>query len=89
VQEAFAYLFAWFLLIGGVRPVFELQRRRRRSRMMSSDADQLARLTGVPGGVWVTVFALVSIAALIVGIRWLMPGVSHWLLSHLHAARAT
>jgi Peptidase M50B-like len=92
VQDAFAYLFAWFLLFGGVRPVFELQRRRRRGRMMSSDADQLARLTGVPGGVWVAVFALVSIAALIAGARWLMPGVSHWLLSplsNLHAARAT
>jgi hypothetical protein len=90
VQEAFAYLFAWFLLFGGVRPVFELQRRRRRSRMMSSDADQLARLTGIPGGVWVTVFALVSVAALIAGARWLMPGLSHWLtssLAHLHQAR--
>src|SRR6201999_1719761 len=29
-QEVFAYLFAWFLLFGGIRPIFELQRRRRR-----------------------------------------------------------
>jgi hypothetical protein len=88
-QEAFAYLFAWFLLFGGVRPIFELQRRRRRGRTMSSDADQLARLTGVPGGAWVAVFALIAIVALVVGGRWLLPGLSHWLatpLSHLHPA---
>ena len=29
-QELFAYLVAWFLLFGGIRPVFELQSRRRR-----------------------------------------------------------
>jgi hypothetical protein len=88
-QEAFAYLFAWFLLFGGVRPIFELQRRRRRGRAMSSDADQLARLTGVPGGAWVAVFALIAIVALVIGGRWLLPGLSHWLatpLSHLHPA---
>lgn len=89
-QEAFAYLFAWFLLFGGVRPIFELQRRRRRGRAAASDADQLARLTGVPGGAWVAVFAVVSIVALLIGGRWLLPGLSHWLtapLAHLHPAR--
>jgi hypothetical protein len=88
-QEAFAYLFAWFLLFGGVRPIFELQRRRRRGRAMSSDADQLARLTGVPGGAWVAVFALIAIVALLIGGRWLLPGLSHWVatpFSHLHPA---
>jgi hypothetical protein len=89
-QESFAYLFAWFLLFGGVRPIFELQRRRRRGRAMSSDADQLARLTGVPGGAWVAVFALVAVVALLVGGRWLLPGLSHWLatpFSHLAPAQ--
>ncbi|HEY4465420.1 MAG TPA: M50 family metallopeptidase [Streptosporangiaceae bacterium] len=88
-QEAFAYLFAWFLLFGGVRPIFELQRRRRRGRAMTSDADQLARLTGVPGGAWVAVFALIAVVALVIGGRWLLPGLSHWLatpFSHLHPA---
>jgi hypothetical protein len=87
-QDAFAYLFAWFLLFGGVRPIFELQGRRRRGRAAMSDADQLARLTGVPGGAWVAVFAVVSLAALLVGGHWLLPGLSHWLatsLTHAHS----
>ena len=33
VQAAFAYAGVWFLLIGGVRPVGELQKLRRRGRM--------------------------------------------------------
>ena len=28
VQAAFAYTVVWFLLLGGVRPAFELQRKR-------------------------------------------------------------
>jgi Peptidase M50B-like len=77
VQAGFAYLAAWFLLLGGMRPVLELIRRRpRRSRPPRSgvsDADQLARLTGVPSGVWVALFVLVSAAALAVGARLLIP----------------
>ena len=83
-QEVFAYLFAWFLLFGGVRPIFELQRRRRRggraSGALASDADQLALLTGVPGGAWVFTFAVIAIAALVVGAFLLLPGLAHLLL---------
>lgn len=64
VQAAFAYAFTWFLLFAGVRPVFELQHKRRRGHARDSDADQLARLTGVPGLVWVLFFGLVALAAL-------------------------
>ncbi|WP_319458993.1 M50 family metallopeptidase [Micromonospora sp. RTP1Z1] len=67
VQAAFAWTSVWFLLLGGVRPVVELQRLRSRGRMPESDADQLARLTPFPALLWVTVFALVSLAALGVG----------------------
>ncbi|RZU73258.1 peptidase M50B-like protein [Micromonospora kangleipakensis] len=67
VQAAFAWTSVWFLLLGGVRPVVELQRMRSRGRMPESDADQLARLTPFPALFWVTVFALVSLAALGVG----------------------
>jgi hypothetical protein len=80
-QEVFAYLFAWFLLFGGVRPIFELQRRRRRGGALSSDADQLALLTGVPGGAWIFLFGLVAFASLVAGAVLLLPGVGHWLLS--------
>jgi peptidase M50B-like protein len=80
VQAGFAYLAAWFLLFGGTRPVLELPRRRRRtsgqsrpSRGGGSDADQLARLTGVSSGIWVALFVLVSAVALAVGARLLIP----------------
>jgi hypothetical protein len=82
-QELFAYLFAWFLLFGGIRPIFELQRRRRRggrtSGALASDADQLALLTGVPGGAWVFGFAVVAFGALIAGTLCLLPGLTHYL----------
>src|SRR5436309_1075379 len=54
VQAGFAYLAAWFLLFGGVRPAFELARGRRRRWPQGSDAAQLARLTGAPAGLGTT-----------------------------------
>jgi hypothetical protein len=87
VQAAFGYAAAWFLLLGGVRPVVELQRSRARGRRRGrfagtgrapeSDADQLAGLTGVPGGVWVGLFLLVALVALALGARLLVPGPLH------------
>jgi hypothetical protein len=65
VQAVFAYACSWFLLLGGVRPVFELRGRRRRT----SDADQLARLTGVRAGAWVFGFAVIALAAVALGAR--------------------
>jgi len=74
VQAVFGYGAAWFLLLGGVRPVIELQRSRsRRRRRWPSDADQLAELTRVPGGVWVALFGLFAVAALAAGARLLVP----------------
>ena len=67
VQAAFAWTGVWFLLFGGVRPVFELQRLRSRGRMPQSDADQLARLTPFPAFFWVALFGLVNLLALAVG----------------------
>ena len=74
VQAGFAYLAAWFLLLGGMRPALELTRARRRgSRARLSDADQLARLTGVSRGAWIALFLLICIAALALGTRLLVP----------------
>lgn len=64
VQAVFAYTAVWFLLLGGVRPIGELQRLRRRGGMPYSDADQLARVTHVPGLFWVGLFGLVNLGAL-------------------------
>jgi hypothetical protein len=54
----------WFLLLGGVRPVGELRRRRRYQPGLPTDAYILARLTHIPGAVWVALFGLVTLAAL-------------------------
>jgi len=64
LRGGFAAYVTWFLLIGGVRPVYEVSRSRRRSRGGGSDPDQLARLTGMSGGLWIGVFALASVACL-------------------------
>lgn len=71
-QALCCVLFSWFLLFGGIRPISELQRKRRRGRASDSDADQLARLTGFPAGGWLAVWMLIGIAAAIVGGRWLL-----------------
>jgi Peptidase M50B-like len=70
---ALGYTMTWLLLFGGVRPVLELQHDRRRRRRPSNDADQLARLTRLPGGLWVGVFGLVAVGALGLG-GWLLLG---------------
>lgn len=56
VQSAFGYGMTWFLLLGAVRPVIEMQRQRRRQPGSNSDADQLGRLTHLPGALWVGFF---------------------------------
>jgi hypothetical protein len=72
VQAAFAYAVVWFLLLGGVRPAFELQAKRTRGGAGDSDADQLSRLTNVPAGLWLFLFHAVSLCSLIGGGRWLL-----------------
>jgi Peptidase M50B-like len=71
VQAAFAYAMTWFLLLGAVRPVAELRAQRRYQPGAPTDADILARLTRVPGAVWVALFGLATLAALAAG-GWLL-----------------
>ncbi|MFI5827013.1 M50 family metallopeptidase [Streptomyces sp. NPDC051578] len=72
VQAVFAYAVVWFLLLGGVRPVFELQAKRRHGGAPDSDADQLGRLTHVHPVVWLLFFHAVGLCALTGGARWLL-----------------
>ncbi|MEV0488565.1 M50 family metallopeptidase [Streptomyces atratus] len=72
VQSLFGYTVVWFLLLGGVRPAFELQSKRRRGGAPDSDADQLSRLTDVPAVLWLCFFHAVSICSLIGGGRWML-----------------
>ena len=73
VQAGFAYSSAWFLLFGGLRPVLELPRRQLKGRAGLSDADHLFRLTRIPTGLWVALFHLVSLAAVVGGGLLLLP----------------
>jgi peptidase M50B-like protein len=71
-QVAFAAVGTWFLLLAAPKAVLELQRSRRRRGAPDSDADQLARLTRIPAIVWVGVFLLVDLGALVLGGSWLV-----------------
>jgi hypothetical protein len=76
IALGFSCAVTWLLLVGGLRAVIELQRSRRhqgrgRDYALQSDADQLARLTHLPGLLWVLLFFLISLAALVTG-GWLM-----------------
>jgi hypothetical protein len=71
VQSVFALLLTAFLLIGAVRTVVELQVTRSRRRGSASDADQLARLSHLPGLFWVAVFLTASGACLVGAARLL------------------
>lgn len=66
-----AYGITWLLLLGAVRAVVELHGSRRSPSGRGSDADALARVTPLPGVVWIGVFWLVT-AVCAVGGAWLM-----------------
>ncbi len=72
VQLVVAYVVTWFLLLATPRPVVELQGERRRGRGRGSDADLLARLTRVPGLIWVGVFLVVTVGCLLLGANLLV-----------------
>ncbi|HVW41340.1 MAG TPA: M50 family metallopeptidase [Amycolatopsis sp.] len=72
VQAWFVYLITWFLLFGAIRPVVELQMKRRRRAARDSDADQLARLTGVPPALWLLVLGVIALSCLLIGAAWLL-----------------
>ncbi|WP_198415167.1 M50 family metallopeptidase [Cryobacterium tagatosivorans] len=72
VQSVFALLVTAVLLLGAVRAVLELHRTRSRSRHDgTSDADQLARLTHLPGVVWVAAFLIIGAACAWLGAGFL------------------
>jgi len=73
VQGVFALLVTAVLLLGAVRAVLELHRTRSHSRQAAreSDADQLARLTHLPGIVWVVVFLIFGVACAWLGAGFL------------------
>lgn len=73
-QSWVAYLLTWVLLLAAPRPVLELSRQRSRT----SDPAQLARLTGLPAGLWTLLFGLATLGGLVAGVGVLAPGVLRW-----------
>ena len=71
-QGAMAYLIVWFLLLAAPRPVLEVSRLHRRGRGTGSDPDQLARITGVDAGWWITLFGVLTLAAAMCGAYFLL-----------------
>jgi hypothetical protein len=71
-QAVFAAGLTWFLLLAAPTAVVELQRARRRRTARDSDADQLARLTGLPALVWVGLLLAVDLGCLALGGWWLV-----------------
>ena len=71
VQRAAAYTLTWFLLLSGLRDVAVL-RSVRRTGLQLSDADQLRRLTRLPGLVWELIFGLVALGCLLLAARWML-----------------
>jgi Peptidase M50B-like len=80
-QSALAYLLTWILLIASPKPVLELIASRRRGRAPYSDADQLGRLTRLPGAAWALIFLIMNCAGLIVGTWLLLPALVEAALS--------
>ncbi|WP_460688605.1 M50 family metallopeptidase [Nesterenkonia suensis] len=74
VLSAAAQLVVWALLLSAPRAVREMQRQRRRLRSRTSDADQLARLSRTPAALWVGLFWLVCVGALVLGGWQLLDG---------------
>lgn len=72
-QSALAYLLTWLLLFAAPKPVLELARQRRRPGLRQSDADQLARLTRAPAGLFVALFLIANLAGLVLGAGLLLP----------------
>jgi hypothetical protein len=76
MQSGLAYVLTWTLLFSAPRPVLELIRQRRFGRAPQSDADQLARLTHVPAGLWAGGFLVINCAGLVLGSILLLPALA-------------
>jgi hypothetical protein len=72
-QLVFGHVVTVVLALGALRASVELQSSRRRTRSGQSDADQLARLTHVPGLFWVFVFVLIALVCAIADAWMLVP----------------
>jgi hypothetical protein len=76
LQSGLAYVLTWTLLFAAPKPVLELISQQRQGRAAQSDADQLARLTHVPAGLWAAGFLVINCAGLVFGAVLLLPALA-------------
>jgi hypothetical protein len=76
MQSGLAYVLTWTFLLAAPKPVLELISQRRRGPTPQSDADQLARLTHLPGSLWVSGFLVINCAGLVLGAALLLPALA-------------
>jgi hypothetical protein len=72
LQGVAAWSLTGLLLLGAPRTVVELQSERRRARGRSSDADVLAKITPLPGIVWVGLMLAANLGCLAAGTSLLL-----------------
>jgi hypothetical protein len=64
-QEAASYAIAWMLLLAGPRRVAQVG-------LSSDDGDLLAQRTSIPQLVWWALWMVGTLAALVIGARWIL-----------------
>ena len=73
LQSFLLALIVWFLTLGSIRPIIELQLHRLKGETENSDADQLQKLTFiVPGTAWVFIFGLMSVVSVLLTVNQLI-----------------
>ncbi|MFT8357879.1 M50 family metallopeptidase [Bifidobacterium aquikefiri] len=70
-RSSAAYVLSWFMLMGGIRPLLELQAMRFRGEGQGSDADQISRTTHIPQLMWILIWVAWSVGFLWLGATWM------------------
>jgi hypothetical protein len=62
---------AFFLQLGSIRPLLELQSQRAKGQAGRSDADQLAQLTRIPALAWIILWSLLAFLGITLSASWM------------------
>lgn len=71
IRSSAAYVLSWFMLIGAIRPLIELQSMRFRGQAQGSDADQIGHATGIPAIIWILLWFIWTLVFLWIGAGWM------------------
>ncbi|MDN6521750.1 MAG: M50 family metallopeptidase [Bifidobacterium crudilactis] len=62
---------AFFLQLGSIRPLLELQSQRAKGQAGRSDADQLAQLTRIPALAWIILWSVLAFLGIALSASWM------------------